>query len=72
MKQTFRMENLHCANCAAKMESAIAKIDGVESVSISFLLEKITLEADESRLEEILKKAQKACRKVDADCRIVL
>ncbi len=72
MKQTFRMENLDCANCAAKMESAIAKIDGVESVSISFLLEKITLEADESRLEEILKKAQKACKKVDADCRIVL
>lgn len=72
MKQTFRMENLDCANCAAKMESAIAKIDGVESVSISFLLEKITFEADESRLEEILKKAQKACKKVDADCRIVL
>lgn len=72
MKQTFRMENLDCANCAAKMESAIAKIDGVEAVSISFLLEKITLEADESRLEEILKKAQKACKKVDADCRIVL
>ncbi|MBM6920072.1 heavy-metal-associated domain-containing protein [Phocea massiliensis] len=72
MKQTFKMENLDCANCAAKMEAAIAKIDGVEDVSISFLLEKMTLEADESRMDDILKKAQKACKKVDADCRIVL
>ena len=72
MKQTFKMENLDCANCAAKMEAAIAKIDGVEDVSISFLLEKMTLEADESRMDEILKKAQKVCKKVDADCRIVL
>ena len=72
MKQTFKMENLDCANCAAKMEAAIAKIDGVDNVSISFLLEKMTLEADESMMDKILKEAQKVCKKVDADCRIIL
>ena len=71
MKKKFAMENLDCANCAAKMEQAISKIDGVSSVSINFMLQKITLEADDDRFEEILEKAQKACDAVDAGTKIV-
>jgi len=72
MKKVFKLEELDCAHCAAKMQAAIAKIDGVESVSINFLMQKMTLEADEAVLDDVLKKAQKAIKKIEPDCKIVL
>lgn len=71
MKKVFRMQNVDCANCAAKMESAINKIDGVESATISFMTQRLTMEFDESRMDEILDSAEKACKKVDDDCSII-
>lgn len=71
MKKVFRMEELECAHCAAKMETAIRKIDGVNSASISFIAQKITIDADDAVFEEVLQKAQKAVKKVEPDCRIV-
>ncbi len=71
MKKVFKLENLDCANCAAKMERLIQKIDGVNSATISFMTQKLTIDADEARFDEILAKAEDACRKVDADCRII-
>ena len=44
MKFVFKLEDLDCAHCAAKMEKEIAKLDGVQSISISFLAQKLTLE----------------------------
>ena len=70
MKKVFKMQDLECANCAAKMQDAIGKIDGVESVSVNFLTQRLTLEAPEERMEENLKKADKAIRKYEPDCRI--
>lgn len=72
MKKVYRMEELDCANCARKMEDAIRKLDGVENVSINFLLQKMTLEADDDRFEEIAQKAAKLCRRVEPDCRVIL
>ena len=72
MKKVFRMEELDCAHCAAKMETAIRKIDGVNSASINFIAQKITIDADDAVFEEVLQKAQKAVKKVEPDCRIVL
>ncbi|MBE5935402.1 MAG: heavy-metal-associated domain-containing protein [Lachnospiraceae bacterium] len=72
MKKKFKMENLDCANCAAKMEEGIKKIDGVEDVSISFMTQKMIIEADESKLENIMKEASKVVAKVDSECRIIL
>ena len=72
MKKVFKLEELDCAHCAAKMQTAIAKIDGVQSVSINFLMQKMTLEADDAVFDDVLKKAQKAIKKVEPDCRIVL
>ena len=72
MKKIFKLEELDCAHCAAKMQDAIAKIDGVNSVSINFLMQKMTLDADDAVFEDVLKKAQKAIKKVEPDCRIVL
>ena len=72
MKKVFKMLDLDCANCAAKMENEIRKIDGVIDVNISFLAQKMTLEAQDERFDEIAKKAAKACKKIDDECEVVL
>ncbi len=71
MTKVFRLEDLDCANCAQKMEDAIRKLDGVESVRVNFLTQKLTLTAPDDRFDEILKKAKKCCKKVEPDCVIV-
>lgn len=72
MKKTYALEELDCANCAAKMETAINKIDGVIEAKVSFMTQKLTIEADEKDFDKILKAAQKAIKKVEPDCRIIL
>ena len=71
MKKVYRLEDLDCANCAAKMERAVAKIDGVNEVSISFMGQRMSIDADEGRFEEIMDNVVKACKKVEPDCMIV-
>ena len=72
MKKTFKLEDLDCANCAAKMETAIKKLDGVKSASVSFMTQKMTLEADDERFDEVLQAAIKCIAKVEPDCRVLL
>lgn len=71
MKKIYKLENLDCANCAAKMEAAINKIDGVEKAIVSFMTQKLTIEVEESKLNEIMKKAVKACKKIEPGCKII-
>lgn len=72
MKKKFKLENLECANCAAKMEALIKKIDGVNDASVNFIMQKLTIDADENRFDEIMKEAQKTCSKIEPDCKILL
>lgn len=72
MKKVFKLEDLDCANCAAKMERAIKKIDGVVSATVSFMSQKLTLEADDARFDAIMKEVIKTCKKIEPDCVIVL
>jgi copper chaperone CopZ len=72
IKKTYELEDLDCANCASKMEERIKKIDGVVSASVSFIMQNLTIEADESDLDKIMKQVVKVCRKVEPDCRIIL
>ena len=72
MKKTFKMIDLDCANCAAKMETAIKKIDGVQDATVSFMTQKLTIQADDARFDAIIQEAVKACKKVEPDCEIVL
>ena len=68
MKKKFDFIDLDCANCAAKMEAGIKKIDGVQSASVSFMAQKLIIEADDERFDEIMKEVIKAIKKVDEDC----
>lgn len=72
MKKTFKLIDLDCANCAAKMEAAIRKIDGVKDATVSFMTQKMTIEADDERFDDIVKETVKVCKKVEPDCEIVL
>lgn len=68
MKKKFKMVDLDCANCAAKMEEAIKKIDGVADATVSFMMQKLTIEADDARFDEIMKEVAAVCKKVEPDC----
>lgn len=70
MKKKFDFVDLDCANCAAKMEEAINKIEGVKEASVSFMAQKLIIDADEDRFDEIMKEVVKAIKKVDADCEL--
>ncbi|HIS40356.1 MAG TPA: cation transporter [Candidatus Aphodovivens avistercoris] len=71
MRKTFKLQDLDCANCAAKMEDAINRIDGVEKATVSFMTQKLTLVADDARFDAIVDEAQRACAKVEPDCTII-
>lgn len=72
MKKTFKMIDLDCANCAAKMEAAIKKIDGVQDAAVSFMTQRLTIQADDARFDAVVQEAVKVCKKVEPDCEIVL
>jgi len=71
MKKTFRLEELDCANCAAKMERKIKKLKGVDSVEISFMAQKMTIEAADEVFDEVVEEAAKLISKVEPDCRLI-
>ncbi|MCI9298044.1 MAG: heavy-metal-associated domain-containing protein [Lachnospiraceae bacterium] len=72
MKKKFKMEDLDCANCAAKMEEAIKKIAGVNDANVSFMAQKMTIDAEDDRFDEIMKEVAAVCAKVEPDCKILL
>lgn len=71
MKKKFKLEDLDCAYCAAKMEDAIKKIPGVNDAVVSFMTQKMTIDAEDERFEEIMDEVVKICAKVEPDCRIL-
>lgn len=68
MKKRFTLTDLDCAACAAKMEDAIRKIDGVNAAAVSFMTQKLTLDAEDDRFDAILDEVVRVCRKVEPDC----
>lgn len=72
MKKKFKLQDLDCANCAAKMEEGIKKIEGVKDASVSFMTQKLVIEAEEEQFDEIIKKAVAVCAKVEPDCKIIM
>ena len=73
MKKKFKMEDLECANCAAKMEALIKQIPGVNDASVNFMMQKMSVEFAEGADEKkTMKAVLKACKKVEPDCEIEL
>lgn len=71
MQKKFKIE-VDCANCAAKMEAAANKVPGVNKVTVSFMAQKMVVDADDENFDEIMQNIVKACKKVEDDCEIYL
>lgn len=67
MKKTIKLENLDCANCAAKIEAAVGKLEGVSDCKVSFMTQKMILEAADDRFEAIIADAKKIAKKIEPD-----
>lgn len=72
MKKTFKLEDLDCANCAAKMEAAVSRLPGVKKATVSFMTQKMTIEAEDAVFDEVMQAAVKCIAKVEPDCRVIL
>lgn len=67
MKKTVRLEGLGCASCAAKIENAVAKLNGVSAASVNFITTKMVIEGEDARMDEILTQASAIVKKVEPD-----
>ena len=72
MKKKFKLEDLDCANCAAKMEEAIKKLPGVNDASVSFMTQKMMVDAEDDKFDDIMKEVVAVCAKVGPDCKILM
>ena len=70
MKMKFKIKGIDCANCAAELERAIQKIDGVTEASLSFMTEKLVMEIEDDRKDEVLKNLKKVIKREEPDCTI--
>ena len=70
MIKKYNMENVDCANCAAKMEEGIKKLDGVNDARVNFLTQKLVLDTDREDIDVLMKDILKVCQKIDGDVEI--
>ncbi len=70
MKKVFKLENLGCANCAAKMEREINKLDGVNNATVNFFTQKLTIDSTDYGFENIMSTVEKIIKKNESSCSI--
>ena len=68
MKKVINLEDLDCANCAAKMECAVKKVEGVTNANVNFMIQRMTVEIDSENPQAVLAEIKKVCKKVEPDC----
>ena len=71
MRKSFRLDEIDCANCALKLQDALARVDGVRSVSVNFMTQELTLEAEDARFDAVLDQVVKVAARVEPDCEII-
>lgn len=72
MKKKYNLQDLDCAHCAAKMEEAIKKLDGITDARVNFMTQKLTIEADDALFPAIMDTVQKTMNKIEPDCQILM
>lgn len=71
MRKTFKLDEIDCANCARKLQDELAKLDGVDAVSVNFMTQKLTLSAADDRFEDVLGRVVALAAKIEPDCEII-
>lgn len=72
MKKAFKLDEIDCANCARELQDRLAKLDGVTSVSVNFMTQKLTLEADDAEFDKVLQRVVDYTADAEPDCEIIL
>lgn len=72
MRKVFKLEDLCCANCAAKIQDEITKLDGVNTASVNFLTQKFTLNAEDEKFDQVLQQSIKIFKKIEPDCIVLV
>ena len=71
MRKSFKLDEIDCANCARKLQDELAKLDGVDAVSVNVMTQKLTLFAADERFDEVLDRVVALTAKIEPDCEIV-
>ncbi len=72
MKKVFKVEDLDCAHCAAKLEDALNHVSGVNKATVNFLSQKITLDVEDGKLDDVVKAMVSTAKKIEPDCTILV
>ncbi len=72
MKKVYSVSGIDCANCAAKLERRLKKIKDADNVSLNFIAQRLTVEADDGCFDEVLTEALDIIKKKEPDCRVTL
>ena len=70
MKKKYKLDEIDCANCALKLEDAIKEVKGVSNVKVNYMMQKLTFEADEDRINEVEKAVLGICKKMEPDMEV--
>ncbi len=68
MKKAFKMTGLKCANCGAKIEREIGKLAGVNDAKVSFMTQRLTIDAEDVKFESVVDQARAIAGKIEAGC----
>lgn len=72
MKKVYKLDEIDCANCARELQDELAKLDGVQSVSVNFMTQKLTLEAADDQFDEVLQRVVDFTAEAEPDCEILV
>lgn len=72
MRKVIKLDGEICANCAGKIQAAIEKLDGVKSASVNAMTYKFTLDCEDDKFDEVLKKSVKIFGDMEPDCEVLV
>ena len=71
MRNSFKLNEIDCANCALKLEDAIKKVDGVDDAKVNFMTQKLTLTAADERFADVVEDVIALIAKMEPDCEVI-
>ena len=71
MKKACKLDEIACANCARELQEGLAKLEGVTTVSVNFMTQKLTLEADDAEFDDVLDRVVDFTADAEPDCEIL-
>ena len=71
MRKSFKLNEIDCANCARELQDELSKLEGVKSVSVNFMTQKLTLEADDAEFDDVLDRVVDFTADAEPDCEIL-